>query len=115
MLGNYLKFNSVDFPNPSSCSMTSSTIENVAQSEAGTDLVCVVRSSKKKWSMSFDLTSGKRDTLKALCQEESTQMYYMGTTYTVRVRDFKEQLAKDSEYVSRSEGLFKCSVSITEF
>ena len=115
MLGNYLKFNSTEFPNPTSCSMTSSTIENVSQSEAGTDLVCIVRNSKRKWSMSFDLTSGKRDTLRALCQAESTQMYYMGTTFTVRVRDFKEQLAKDSEYVTRSEGLFKCSVNITEF
>lgn len=115
MLGNYLKFNTVQFPNPTNCTMTSSTIENVSQSEAGTDLVCVVRSSKKKWSMSFNLTSGKRDTLKSLAQAESTQMYYMGTSYNVRIRDFKEKLAKDSECVSRSEGLFECSVSITEF
>jgi len=115
MLGYYLKFNSVSFPNPVSCSMDSSTIENVNQSEAGTDLVCVVRASKKKWSMKFNLTSMKRDALRAVCLEESVIMNYMGNNYTVRVRDLKENLVENSEWVARSNGLYECSVTITEF
>ena len=118
MLGYYLKFNSVDFPNPKSVTMASKTLENVATSEAGTDLVTVVRSSKKTWTMSFNLTSGKRDTLKGLCAQESCSMTYMGTTYpTVRVRDYQEKLVENSEWIAsdRTEGLYEVSVKVTEF
>ena len=55
MLGKYLKFNGVDFPNPITPTKTSQTIENVSQSEAGTDLVVVVRASKKTWNFTFNL------------------------------------------------------------
>lgn len=115
MLGNYLKFNNVEFPNPITPSMNSKTLENVSQSEAGTDLVCVIRPSKKSWSFSFNLSSLKRDVLKALCQQESVTMNYMGTDYTVRVRDYSERLVENSEWVSTSEGLYQVSVKVTEF
>lgn len=115
MLSNYLKFNNETFPNPITPTMTSKTLENVAQSEAGTDLVVVVRPSKKSWSFKFNLSSGKKDILEALCSDESTSMYYMGATYTVRVRDFQAKLVQGSEYVSTSDGLFECSVKVTEF
>jgi hypothetical protein len=115
MLGYYLKFNGVQFPNPKTPSRSQKTIENVSQSEAGTDLVCVVRAAKNTWSFSFNLSSKTRDILKAICQQESTSMTYMGTTYTVRVRDFKEKLVENSEWVTLSEGLYECSVNVTEF
>lgn len=115
MLGNYLKFNGTTFPNPTSAQMTSKTVENVQMSEAGSDLVVVVRSSKKAWSLSFNLTSYTRDILKGLCQDESTTMNYMGTNYTVRVRDYQEKLVSNSEWVSTSEGLYECAVKVTEF
>ena len=115
MLGNYLKFNNEVFPNPLTPTTSSKTIENVTQSEAGTDLVCIVRPSKKTWSFSFNLSPGTKATLEALCQDESTQMEYMGTTYKVRVRDFQEKLVEGSEWLSRVNGLFECSVKVTEF
>ena len=115
MLGNYLKFNSNLFPNPVSASENSKTIENVSQSESGTDLVCVVRASKMNWSFTFNLSKGKRDILKALCEEESTQMNYMGKNYIVRLRDFKDSLVEGSEWLSAVNGLYECSVSVTEF
>ena len=115
MLGNYLKFNGVDFPNPVSVTRISKTLENVSTSEAGTDLVCMVRPSKNGWSMSFNLSSRTRDILKELCKAESTTMKYMGTDYTVRIRDYSEKLVQDSEWVSTSEGLYQVSVKITEF
>lgn len=115
MLGNYLKFNTIDFPNPTSPTMASKTLENVATSEAGTDLVCIVRPSKKSWSFKFTLTAGKRDVLKTLCQAESTTMTYMGTNYTVRVRDYQEKLVDRSEYDTRTDGLYEVSVKVTEF
>ena len=68
MLGNYLKFNNETFPNPTSPSMASKTLENVSQSEAGTDLVCIVRPSKKSWTFKFTLTSGKAEILEGTLQ-----------------------------------------------
>lgn len=115
MLGDYLKFNEVTFPNPVSSSRSSKTLENVSQSEAGTDLVCMIRSSKNIWSFTFNLSPGKRDILKGLCEDESTQMEYMGSIYTVRVRDFSEKLVEGSEWLSSTNGLFVCSVKVTEF
>lgn len=115
MLGNYLKFNLVTFPNPVESQKTSSTIENVNQSEAGTDLICVVRASKKKWSFSFKLSPGKKDILFNLSKDEYCQMSYMGTNYKVRVRDYQEKLVEGSEWLSSVNGLYECSVTVTEF
>ena len=115
MLGYYLKFNGVDFPNPSSVTLTSTAIENVNQSEAGTDLVTMVRPSKISWSMSFNLSSKTRDRLKALCLLETVTMSYMGASYTVRIRDFNEQLVQYSEWAANTDGLFTCTVKIMEF
>jgi hypothetical protein len=115
MLGNYLYFNNKQFPNPLTTSRQSKTLENVSQSEAGTDLVCVVRSSKNFWSFSFSLTPYMKEILMGLCEDESTQMTYMGTTYQVRVRNFKEKLVEGSEWSSSVDGVFECSVDVTEF
>jgi hypothetical protein len=95
--------------------MASKTLENVSTSEAGTDLVCVIRPSKHSWSFKFTLTSGKRDIIKDLCKAEYTSMYYMGTTYTVRLRDYQEKLIDRSEYDTRTDGLYEVSVKVTEF
>lgn len=115
MLGYYLKFNNEAFPNPITSSKSSKTIENVNQSEAGTDLVCVVRPSKLSWNFKFNLSSAKRDILESLCSDESTQMFYMGSTYTVRVRDFQERLVANSEWVANTDGLYEVTVKVTEF
>lgn len=115
MLGNYLKFNNEVFPNPKTPSRTSKTIENVSQSEAGTDLVTVVRPAKNSWSFSFDLSPAKREILEGLTHDESTMMEYQGKTYRVRVRDFTENTVEGSEWLSSVDGLFECSVSVTEF
>lgn len=115
MLGYYLKFNGVDFPNPNTPSMSSQAIENVSQSEAGTDLVVLVRPSKKSWSFSFNLSSKMRDVLKGLTLLESVSMTYMGTSYTVRIRDYQEQLVPYSEWAVNTDGLFTVSVKVMEF
>ena len=115
MLGEYLYFNGEKFPNPINPSKTKKAIENVNQSEAGTDLVVLVRPNKNSWSFKFNLSSRKKDILEALCLEESVTMKYMGKTYTVRVRDFQETLATNSEWIPNTDGLYECSVKVTEF
>ena len=115
MLGYYLKFNGVDFPNPNTPTMASQTVENVSQSEAGTDLVVVVRPSKKSWNFTFNLSSKMRDILKGLTLLETVSMTYMGTSYTVRIRDYNEQLVAYSEWAANTDGLFTVSVKVMEF
>lgn len=115
MLGYYLLFNGTQFPNPITPSMQSKTLENVSRSESGTDLVVVVRPSKKSWTFSFNLTPYTKETLMGLCEDESTTMVYMGVTYKVRVRNYKEKLVEGSEWSSAVNGLYECSVDVTEF
>lgn len=115
MLGEYLKFNNVVFPKPIAPTMASKTLENVSTSEAGTDLVCIIRASKKSWNFKFNLTAPKKDIIKALCADETVSMYYMGTTYTVRIRDYSERFIDGSEYLTRTNGLFEVSVKVTEY
>lgn len=115
MLGYYLYFNGEAFPNPNTPTMTSNAIENVSQSEAGTDLVVMVRPSKKSWNMTFNLSSRRKEVLKALTLRESVTMVYMGSTYTVRIRDYQEQLVQFSEWAPNTNGLFTVSVKVMEF
>lgn len=115
MLGYYLKFDNEDFPNPITPTMNQKTLENVNTSEAGTDLVVIVRPSKKNWSFKFNLSSRKAEILKAICLKESVTMLYMGQSYTVKVRDYQEKLVENSEWVTTSEGLYEVSVKVTEF
>lgn len=115
MLGEYLKFNNTVFPKPIAPTMNSKTLENVSTSEAGTDLVCIVRASKKSWSFKFNLTSYKKNIIKALCEEETVTMSYMGSNYTVRIRDYSERFIDGSEYLTTSDGLFEVSVKVMEY
>lgn len=115
MLGNYLKFDDLEFPNPITPTKESKAIENVSQSEAGTDLVVVVRSAKRYWTFAFNLSKAKKEQLAEICEAESTVMTYMGKTYTVRVRDFSEKLVEGSEWLSSVDGLYECSVNVTEY
>lgn len=115
MLGKYLYFDGEQFPNPITPDMSIKTIENVSTSEAGSDLVVVVRPAKRSWNFKFNLSSRRRDILKAVCLKESVTMNYMNNSYQVRVRDFTERLISGSEWISTTEGLYEVSVKVTEF
>lgn len=115
MLGNYLAFNGVEFPNPLPPTMQIKTIENVNTSEAGTDLVVVVRPAKRSWSFNFNLSYTKKELLRQYCTREKVNMTYMGNTYVVRLRDFSEKLVEGSEWLRSVDGLYECSVNATEF
>jgi hypothetical protein len=115
MLGNYLTFDGKQFPNPQPPTMDIATVENVTTSEAGNDLVVVIRPAKRSWSFTFNLSPLKKEVLKALCQKESVQMTYMGAPYRVRIRDYSEQLVEGSEWLRNVDGLYTCTVKVMEF
>ena len=114
MLGNYLLFNNVTFPNPLPPTMSITTIETVNTSEAGTDLVTVVRPAKRSWAFTFQLSPEKKELLRQYCTREKVNMTYMGNTYVVRVRDFTEALVEGSEWLRNIDGLYTCTVNVTE-
>lgn len=115
MLGYYLAFNNVEFPNPLPPTMQVKTIENVNTSEAGTDLVVVVRPAKRSWSFNFNLSPAKKNLLQEYCAREKVTMTYMGIDYTVRLRDLNVKLVEGSEWLRDLDGLYECSVTVTEF
>ena len=59
--------------------------------------------------------SESHDLLENICKQEATTMEYMGKTYTVRVRDFSEELVEGSEWLKAIDGLYTCSVNVTEY
>lgn len=116
MLGNYLKFNNEMFPNPLPSSIHKvQPVENVSESEAGTDLVVVVRPAKNNWSFVWNLSYQKKEVLRALCLKEKVTMSYMGSNYTVRLRDFTDKLVEGSEWLSSTDGLYEVSVTVLEY
>lgn len=116
MLGYYLSFDGSQFPNPlPSSRRRSEVVETVNRSEAGTDLVVMTRSAKRTWNFDFALSNHYRRILENLSKEEQVTMTYMGYTYIVRVRDYSEQLIEGSEWSSESNGLYNCSVTVTEY
>lgn len=115
MLGYYLTFDGKQFPNPLPPSMSMKAIETVTESEAGTDLVIVTRAGKRTWDFTFELSYTTKERLKALCLKEKVTMVYMGTSYTVRLRDYTEQLVQGSEWLRTVNGLYTCTVKVTQY
>ena len=117
MLGKYLTIDGKSFPNPLPSSTHSmDAVENVSQSEAGTDLIVFTRAEKNAWNMNFNLTYHSKEVLKAICKKPKVTMIYMGNTYTVRVRNFSERLVEGSEWLQAApNGLYEVSVKVTEY
>ena len=116
MLGRFLKINSETIPNPKpdGFNETSQTIEQVNQSEAGTDLVSVTRSSKLVLSMTFDLTSSWKGKLDAYSRLLSVTLNYNGVDYVGRFRSGGAQLVGNSAHTEGTDGLWTCSYTFTE-
>lgn len=114
MLGKYIEINSEALPNPKSFSAEEETIENVYQSEAGTDLGQVVRFGKVSAKATFQVTSFWRDKLKAYSQTTTESVTIDGTTMTMRIRNFSQKLVPNSENVEGTDGLWTVSLDFIE-
>lgn len=116
MLGyRYLKINGESIPNPvDGFTYQFNPDETVNLSEAGTELVRVRRLDKRTFTGTWNLTSFWLDKFAEWSCASSVSLTYQGHTYTVRMRDFKPKLAKNSEFTETSEGLWTVSPSFTE-
>ena len=122
MLTNYpIYFNDFVLPFTKKWSEDYDTIEDVNESEAGTDIVDVARYNKLKVSCSIGCLSDMAKQLMIFSQMPyfTLRKYDILTeaykNYTVRMRDFGVDKIEGSETVSISNGLWKISFKLEEF
>lgn len=114
MLGKYISINSTVLPNPTSFRMDEETIENVFQSEAGTDIVAVIRTGKRKASATFQVGSFWLEKLRSFSRSASQPVVIDGTSMTMRIRSFSADLLPNSENIEGTDGLWTVSMEFIE-
>lgn len=117
MLGHgFLKINNAVIPNPKPDGFNENPqpIEQVNQSEAGTDLVSVTRSSKLILNMTFDLSSFWKEKLDTYAKMMSVTLTYKGVDYVGRFRPGGNALSGNSATTPGTNGLWTCSYVFTE-
>lgn len=116
-----IKFNNTAIYFPSTFTVSRRVIENVTQTEAGTDVIELTR--KNKVTVDFD-TNTTSDWVATF--EEFADMNYFTLAFwndgdnayeehTVRLRSFQKSLIKKSWDVSGFNGLWKVSFTLEEF
>ena len=122
MLKNYpIKFDGVAIFTPSSWEEESSVVENVNETEAGTDQIIVTRYDKLSVSASFQCSSAWAGRFKAYSkQSEITVSLYDIETHayknrSMRLRSFKAAPVEHSEKNSGTDGLWTVSFTLQEF
>lgn len=119
------KFNDTEILYPLSWNESYEVIENTGQSEAGTDLVNVVRYGKMSVSCSFRVTSTWLATFKSFRDLDSFTLSicvgYDGNddpiyeTHTVRMRGFAQDRMPKSEDIGVTVGIWDISFTLEEF
>ena len=114
-------FNGEKIITPTSWSESYAVVENVNETEAGTEQVSVTRYGKLSVSASFQCSSRWAGKLKAYSHEDSIRVSLFDiesngySDYSMRIRGFKAEPKMDSYRVSRSNGLWNISFNLEEF
>lgn len=122
MLNNYpIKFNNVAIPFPNSLDIGNEVLENINETEAGTDVAQIRRISKLTLSMSFRLMNSYLAIFEGYAFSTSTisVSFYSATanayqTKTMRMRNFKYKLVEQSEKVNDINGMYDISFELIE-
>lgn len=114
-MGKFLKINNTAIPNTKEggFTVTPNLIETVNQSEAGTDLVAVTRTSKPTFTMTFDLSSNWKTKLDAYAKLLSVTLEVDGVSYVGRFRAGSQQLVGNSAHTDGTQGLWTCQYTFT--
>lgn len=113
-------FNETQILYPLTWDETRNVVETVSTSEAGTDIIQIVRKGKLNISASFKVTKewlktfqefSELDTFTLSRYDASLGNY---TTHTVRMRSFKAKLIKNSWKLADQEGLWEISFNLLE-
>lgn len=115
----YFFINSSEFPFPTKFSIEKETIEQVNQTEAGTDQTIVARSGKLIASAEFQLTSTKYQELKGYSNEPSVFVLLpeagINMIRTMRIRNFNAEFVENSRRTLNTQGLWRVSCKFIEF
>ena len=122
MLKDYpIRFDGEALFTPASWEEESSVVENVNETEAGTDQIIVTRYDKLTVTASFQCTStwagkfkaySKRDSITVSLYDIETHAY---KDRAMRLRSFKAVPADHSEGIRGTDGLWTVSFSLEEF
>lgn len=117
-----VKINNTPIPVPIEWSENSSVVENAMTTEAGTDVIDVLRVDKLTVTASFDVSSSWLATFKGWANSTSalTVDIYdpVSNAYkqrSMRIRNFISNLVKDSDNTSGTIGLYTISFDLIEF
>ena len=115
MLGKeFLKVDGVSLPTTSSFKYSFDEKETVNTSEAGTDIVSVIRLDKHIFEATWQLTSSWLDQFERFCKKKSVMLTYREKKYECRARGFSPELVEHSESIEGTDGLWKISITFTE-
>ena len=122
MLSDYpVKFNNENIPEPISWQEDSGVLENVNETEAGTDQIAVRRYDKLTVSCSFQCSHRWAKKFKEYSKQNeiAVKIYdFIDTNYNtraMRIRDFKISLAENSIRTPGTNGLWNVSFNLIEF
>lgn len=115
MLGeNYLTVNGVGLT-PSQFSYEFSPIEEVTESEAGTELIDVKRLDKRVFHASWEgIDATLLGALEDMCTTRTVTLGYDGETYVCRARGINPQLANKAWKYRHSNGIWNVSITFTQ-
>lgn len=117
-----VKINNTPIPVPIEWSENSSVVENAMTTEAGTDVVDVLRVDKLTVTASFDVSSSWLATFKGWANSTSalTVDIYDPVTNaykqrSMRIRNFISNLVQNSDNTSGTIGLYNLTFDLIEF
>lgn len=106
-LGKYfISIDSLGIPNPINMSIEPGTVEEVNQSEAGTDLVTVVRTSKPVFNFTWQADSKLLDLLLEFSATRTVTLGHRSQTYDGRFRVTGYELVEGSYRTEGTAGLY---------
>ena len=122
MLKSYpIKFDTLPIPFPNSMDISNEVLENINETEAGTDIAQIRRIEKLTISMSFRLMDSYLAFFEtfAFSTNYIQVQFYSATLQTyqmknMRMRDFKYKLVESSEKVHDINGMYDISFSLIE-
>ncbi|MCM1172072.1 MAG: hypothetical protein NC393_08080 [Clostridium sp.] len=100
---------------PSSFDYVLSAVENINQSEAGTDIVTVIRPIKYTFNMSWTgITAELLDKIEGFCLKNVVTLTYRNKKYICRARNAAPRLANKAYKYKYSDGIWDISITLTE-
>ncbi len=117
-----IKINNTPIPVPIEWSENSLVVENANTTEAGTDVIDVLRVDKLTVTASFDVSSSWLSTFKGWANSTSALSVKIYDPVTeayversMRIRNFINNLVKDSDKTSGTIGLWNVTFDLIEF